>query len=127
MEPHRVVVVGKLALTCSEYLKKGRQFYVEGRIRTREFENKVDAREQRRTEIGASRCCSCVCRPTKGFSLMRLRRRRYPPIRRFHSDPLRRFVVDTRFARHLAIEDGEKGEDQESFLAIDDRLRDSMS
>ncbi len=29
-EWHRIVVIGKLALTCNEYLKKGRQIYVEG-------------------------------------------------------------------------------------------------
>src|ERR1700733_12335257 len=33
-EWHRVVVVGKLALTCNEYLKKVRQVFVEGRLRT---------------------------------------------------------------------------------------------
>ena len=54
-EWHRVVVIGKLALTCNEYLKKGRQVFVEGRLRNREFETKVDGRKQRRTEIIASR------------------------------------------------------------------------
>jgi single-strand DNA-binding protein len=54
VEWHRVVVIGKLGLSCHHYLKKGRQVYVEGRIRTREFENKVDGRKQRRTEIAAS-------------------------------------------------------------------------
>jgi len=34
-----VVVIGKLALTCHEYLRKGRQVFVEGRLRTREWEN----------------------------------------------------------------------------------------
>jgi single-strand DNA-binding protein len=33
---HRVIVTGKLALTCSEYLKKRLQVFVEGRLRTRE-------------------------------------------------------------------------------------------
>jgi primosomal replication protein N len=32
---HRVTIAGKLALTCNEYLKKGRQVFVEGRLRTR--------------------------------------------------------------------------------------------
>jgi single-strand DNA-binding protein len=54
-EWHRVVVIGKLALTCNEYLKKGRQVFVEGRLRNREFETKVDGRKRRRTEIIASR------------------------------------------------------------------------
>jgi single-strand DNA-binding protein len=54
-EWHRVVVIGKLALTCNEYLTKGRQVFVEGRLRNREFDTKVDGRKQRRTEIIASR------------------------------------------------------------------------
>jgi single-strand DNA-binding protein len=52
-ERHRVVAVGKLALTCKEYLKSGRQLFVEGRLRTREWEsNRVNGR---RTEIVATR------------------------------------------------------------------------
>src|SRR5271166_4895720 len=54
-EWHRVVVIGKLALSCNEYLKKGRQVFVEGRLRNHEFEAKTDGRKQRRTEIMASR------------------------------------------------------------------------
>ena len=55
VELHRIVVIGKLALTCNEYLKKGRQVFVESRLRTREYEAKVDSRKQYRTEIVASR------------------------------------------------------------------------
>lgn len=52
-EWHRVVVVGKLAMVCHEYLKRGRQVFVEGRLRTREWEN--NGTIDRRTEIVASR------------------------------------------------------------------------
>lgn len=52
-EWHRVVVIGKLALTCHEYLKKGRQIFAEGRLRTREWES--NGTSGRRTEIVASR------------------------------------------------------------------------
>ncbi len=52
-EWHRVVVVGKLALVCHEYLKRGRQVFVEGRLRTREWES--NGTIARRTEIVASR------------------------------------------------------------------------
>lgn len=38
-EWHRVVVWGKLALTCGQYLKKGRPVYVEGRLQTRSYED----------------------------------------------------------------------------------------
>ncbi len=52
-EWHRIVVIGKLAMTCNEHLKKGREVFVEGRLRTRESENKGS--NVRRTEIVASR------------------------------------------------------------------------
>jgi single-strand DNA-binding protein len=52
-EWHRIVVIGKLAKTCNEYLKKGREVFVEGRLRTREWEN--NGSNARRTEIVASR------------------------------------------------------------------------
>jgi single-strand DNA-binding protein len=52
-EWHRVVVIGKMALTCREYLMKGRQIFVEGRLRTREWE--TNGATGRRTEIVANR------------------------------------------------------------------------
>src|SRR5262245_63243816 len=39
-EWHRVVVWAKLAELCNQYLTKGRQVYVEGRIQTREWTDK---------------------------------------------------------------------------------------
>ena len=53
VEWHRIVVMGKIALTCNEYLRKGRQVFVEGRLQTREWEN--NGTNARRTEIVASR------------------------------------------------------------------------
>lgn len=35
---HRVVVWGKQAEACGEFLKKGRQVYIEGRFQSREYE-----------------------------------------------------------------------------------------
>ena len=52
-EWHRIVVMGKVALTCNEYLKKGRQVFVEGRLQTREWE--TNGQNGRRTEILATR------------------------------------------------------------------------
>lgn len=37
-EWHRIVVWRKLAEICGEYLKKGRQVYVEGKLQTRAWE-----------------------------------------------------------------------------------------
>jgi single-strand DNA-binding protein len=55
VECHHIVAFGKLAEICNECLKKGRQVYVEGRLRTREFEAKNNSGKRQRTEIIASR------------------------------------------------------------------------
>jgi single-strand DNA-binding protein len=39
-EWHRIVVWGKLAEICAEYLTKGKQVYVEGRLQTRQWQDK---------------------------------------------------------------------------------------
>jgi single-strand DNA-binding protein len=52
-EWHRVVVWGKAAENCGEYLSKGRQVYVEGRLQTREWTNKEGAK-QFTTEVVAN-------------------------------------------------------------------------
>lgn len=52
-EWHRVVFFGKLAETASQYLKKGRQIYVEGRIRTNKWQDK-EGNERYTTEIIAN-------------------------------------------------------------------------
>ncbi len=39
-EWHRVVAFGRLAEICGEYLSKGTRVYVEGKLRTRKFEDK---------------------------------------------------------------------------------------
>lgn len=39
-EWHRVVVWGKQGENCNQYLSKGRQVYVEGRLQTRSYEDK---------------------------------------------------------------------------------------
>jgi single-strand DNA-binding protein len=55
VEWHNVVVFGKLAETCTKYLAKGRQVYVEGRLRTREFASKNGSGKRQRAEIIAQR------------------------------------------------------------------------
>jgi single-strand DNA-binding protein len=57
-----VVVFGKLAETCTKYLFKGRQIYVEGRLQTREFESENGGKHQR-TEIIAQRVQFLGARP----------------------------------------------------------------
>src|SRR5881398_2153303 len=53
-EWHNVVVWGKQAETCGQYLAKGRQVYVEGSIRTRQYDDK-DGNRRYITEIIAQR------------------------------------------------------------------------
>lgn len=52
-EWHRIVVWGRQAEMCAQYLSKGRTVYVEGRIQTREWEDKEGAKRYT-TEINAS-------------------------------------------------------------------------
>lgn len=52
-EWHRIVVWGKLAELCGEYLKKGRQCFVEGRLQTREWTDKENKKNYT-TEIVAN-------------------------------------------------------------------------
>lgn len=53
-EWHRVAFFGKLAEIAGEYLKKGSPVYVEGRIRTRKWQDK-EGQERYSTEIVADR------------------------------------------------------------------------
>ena len=52
-EWHRIVAWGKTAEMCNQYLSKGRTVYIEGRIQTREWEDK-DGAKRYTTEINAS-------------------------------------------------------------------------
>ena len=51
-EWHRIVVWGKLAELCNQYLQKGRQVYVEGRLQTRQWQDK-DNQTKYTTEVQA--------------------------------------------------------------------------
>ena len=51
-EWHRIVAWGRTAELCAQYLSKGRTVYVEGRLQTREWENR-EGQKQRTTEIVA--------------------------------------------------------------------------
>ena len=53
-EWHRVVFRQKLAEIAGEYLKKGSQVYIEGRLRTRKWQDK-EGQERYTTEIVAER------------------------------------------------------------------------
>ncbi len=51
-EWHRIVTFGRLAEHCRDYLAKGRQVFIEGRLQTRQWEDK-DKNKRSTTEIVA--------------------------------------------------------------------------
>ena len=50
-EWHRIITWGKLAEICNQYLKKGRQVYVEGRLQTRSWDDPKNGEKRYVTEI----------------------------------------------------------------------------
>jgi single-strand DNA-binding protein len=52
-EWHRIVAFGKLAEICGSYLTKGGLVYLEGKLQTREWEDKEGGKRQT-TEINAN-------------------------------------------------------------------------
>ncbi|PIR20653.1 MAG: single-stranded DNA-binding protein [Deltaproteobacteria bacterium CG11_big_fil_rev_8_21_14_0_20_47_16] len=52
-EWHRIVVWGKQAENCKEYLSKGRPVFIEGRLQTREWNDK-EGKKRWTTEVVAS-------------------------------------------------------------------------
>src|SRR5258705_13151994 len=64
-EWHRVAFFGKLAEIAGEYLKKGSQVYVEGRLQTRKWQDK-DGQDKYTTEIVANQMQMLGSRPGMG-------------------------------------------------------------
>lgn len=52
---HNIVVFGRQAETSAQYLKKGQQVLIEGRIQTRSWEDQKTGEKKYRTEIVADR------------------------------------------------------------------------
>lgn len=52
-EWHRIVAWGKLGEICGEYLNKGSQVYIEGKLQTRDWDDK-DGNKRSTTEIVAN-------------------------------------------------------------------------
>ncbi|MEO8630361.1 MAG: single-stranded DNA-binding protein [Betaproteobacteria bacterium] len=66
-EWHRVAFFGRQAEICGEYLKKGSQIYVEGRLQTRKWTDK-DGNERFTTEVRGDRMQMLGGRGTGGPS-----------------------------------------------------------
>ena len=52
---HNIIVFGRQAETVSQYLKKGSSAFIEGRIQTRNWDDKTSGEKKYRTEIVAER------------------------------------------------------------------------
>ncbi len=52
-EWHSVVTFGKTAENCAQYLKKGRQAFIDGKIQTRKYQDK-EGKDRYKTEIVAN-------------------------------------------------------------------------
>lgn len=62
---HNVVAWGKLAEICGQYLSKGRQVYIEGRLQTRDWQGQ-DGVKRYRTEIVAENMIMLGSKPAGG-------------------------------------------------------------
>ena len=62
---HRVVIWGKTAEVLHEYLTKGKQIYVEGRLQTRKWQDK-DGQDRYTTEVVADRMQMLGARAANG-------------------------------------------------------------
>ena len=74
-EWHRVAFFGRLAEIAGEYLKKGSQVYVEGRLQTRKWQDK-DGNDKYTTEIVADRMQMLGSRQGMGAAASEPRSRR---------------------------------------------------
>ena len=50
-EWHSVAMFGRLAEVAAEYLRKGSKVYIEGKLRTRKWQDKTDGKDRYTTEI----------------------------------------------------------------------------
>lgn len=67
-EWHKIVVWGKQAENCAQYLAKGRQAYVEGRLQTRQWQDK-DGQTKYTTEVQAQTIQFLGSSPGAGASM----------------------------------------------------------
>ncbi|MFH1225747.1 MAG: single-stranded DNA-binding protein [bacterium] len=62
---HNIVAWGKLAEICGQYLSKGRQIYIEGRLQTRDWQGQ-DGVKRYRTEVVAENMIMLGSKPGGG-------------------------------------------------------------
>jgi single-strand DNA-binding protein len=64
-EWHKVVAFGKVAEICGEYLAKGRQVYIEGKLQTRRWEDKDGNKQIRSGSLARRMMSRRAPRPTR--------------------------------------------------------------
>jgi single-strand DNA-binding protein len=65
-EWHRIVFFGKLAEIAGEYLKKGSQVYIEGKLNTQKYQDKETGKDRYSTQIRADVMRMLGARPSEG-------------------------------------------------------------
>ncbi|MFH1429994.1 MAG: single-stranded DNA-binding protein, partial [Candidatus Uhrbacteria bacterium] len=78
VEFHNVVAFGRLADICTQYLGRGRKVYVEGRLKTREWEGQ-DGVKRNRTEVVAENMIMLDRAPGGGTQQFNQRQPAAPP------------------------------------------------
>lgn len=66
-EWHKIIAWGRLAEICNEYLTKGKQVYIEGRLQTNEWEDK-DGNKRYTTEVVANEMKMLGTRSEEGYT-----------------------------------------------------------
>ena len=67
-EWHKISAFGRTAEVCGEYLKKGAQVYIEGRLQTRKWQEKETGADRYSTEIIVEHLEMLGSRPQQGQS-----------------------------------------------------------
>ncbi|HEX9503442.1 MAG TPA: single-stranded DNA-binding protein [Patescibacteria group bacterium] len=65
-EFHNVVAWGKLGDIINQYMKKGRQIYIEGRLQTTSWDDKTSGQKRYKTEIVAENMIMLGSKPGEG-------------------------------------------------------------
>lgn len=81
-EWHRVVFYNRLAEIAGEYLKKGSSIYIEGKLKTRKYQDKKTGADKTSTEIVADQMQMLGGRDTNGFESAQPSQRQQAPQQR---------------------------------------------
>ena len=101
VEFHNIVAFGKLAEICGQYLGKGRKVYVEGRLKTRDWQAQ-DGAKRTRTEIVAENMIMLDRAPGGGGGQPFSRQPAVPPIAVAEAVPV---IVEAPMREEIKVEE----------------------